>query len=321
MPVSAGKLAAGGVTDLIRKKRTMRKANPELWLLLFLVAIAAILNFLVASQPMTLMFYFLPTLYSAYRFGRRHATMTAIASVVLVVLLTYVNPAVFVRPVNLPIDARWFDLTIWGGILVVSSYAMGTLYERNEKNLHEVRNGYEGILVILRQFLNNQTYTESRPFRISVYAAQIAKALGLDSESTEDLRTATLLQNLNEVGITNDILYKAADLTHEDVENGLRKQGKATVQTMGGSLRRAIPILVAAQKLIKSGASATDAPIEVQILVVAENYELLVNGPGRKLSPAQAQDAIIRRSADKFDSLIIDAFSRAFAPTAKAVTV
>ena len=42
----------------------MRKVNPELWLLLFLVAIAAMLNFLVASQPMTLMFYFLPTLYS-----------------------------------------------------------------------------------------------------------------------------------------------------------------------------------------------------------------------------------------------------------------
>jgi len=61
----------------------------------------------------------------------------------------------------------------------------------------------------LRQFLSNQTYSESRPFRISVYATQIAKALGLDSESTEDLRTATLLQNLNEVGISNEILYKA----------------------------------------------------------------------------------------------------------------
>jgi hypothetical protein len=298
----------------------MRKVNPELWLLLLLVAIAAILNFLVASQPMTLMFYFLPTLYSAYRFGRRHATLTAIASITLVVLLTYINPAVFVRPVNLPIDARWFDLTIWGGILVVSSYTMGTLYERNEKNLQEVRKGYEGILVILRQFLNNQTYSESRPFRISVFATQIAKALGLDSESSEDLRTATLLQNLNEVGITNEILYKAADLTHEDVQSGMRKRGKATVQTMGGSLRRAIPILVAAQQLIKSGGSAADAQVEVQILVLAENYELLVNGPGRKLPPEQAQETILKK-ADKYDSMILDAFGKAFGQQAKAATL
>ena len=299
----------------------MRRVNPELWLLLFLVAIAAMLNFLVASQPMTLMFYFLPTLYSAYHFGRRHATLTAIASVILVVLLTYVNPTALVRPVNLPIDSRWFDLTIWGGILVVSSYAMGTLYERNEKNLHEVRNGYEGILVILRQFLNNQTYSESRPFRISVYATQIAKALGLDSESTEDLRTATLLQNLNEVGITTEILYKAADLTHEEVESGIRKRGKATVQTMGGSLKRAIPILVAGQQLVKSGRSAADSPVEVQILVLAENYELLVNGPGRRLSPEEAQETIIKNSADKYDSMILDAFRKAFGRQAKAAAV
>jgi len=33
----------------------------------------------VASQRMALVFYFLPTLYSAYYFGRRHATMTACA--------------------------------------------------------------------------------------------------------------------------------------------------------------------------------------------------------------------------------------------------
>jgi hypothetical protein len=300
----------------------MRKVNPELWLLLFLVVIAAILNFLVASQPMTLMFYFLPTLYSAYRFGRRHATLTAIASVVLVVLLTYVNPAAFIRPVNLStVDARWFDLTIWGGILVVSSYAMGTLYERNQKNLQEVRNGYEGILVILRQFLGNQTYSESRPFRISVYATQIAKALGLDSESTEDLRTAILLQNLNEVGITNEILYKAADLTQADVESGIRKRGKPNVQKIGGSLRRAIPILVAGQQLIKSGDSAANSQVEVQILVLAENYELLVNGTRRKLSPEEAQASILKNSSDKYDSLIVDAFSKAFGPQVKAATV
>jgi hypothetical protein len=70
----------------------VRKINPELWLLLFLVVIAAMLNFLVASQRMALVFYFLPTLFSAYYFGRRHATLTALASIILVVLLIYTNP-------------------------------------------------------------------------------------------------------------------------------------------------------------------------------------------------------------------------------------
>ena len=139
----------------------MRKINPELWLLLFLVLIAAVLNFLVASQPMALMFYFLPTLYSAYRFGRRHATLTAFMSVLLVVLLMTMNPQMFSRQVVLPFDSRWFDLTVWGGILMVAGYATGTLYERNQKSLHELRDGYDGMLAVLQQFLTNEKYSEA----------------------------------------------------------------------------------------------------------------------------------------------------------------
>lgn len=104
----------------------MRKINPELWLLLFLVLIAGMLNFLVASQKMALVFYFLPTLYSAYHLGRRHATLTALASVVLVVLLASMNPAMFSRCVDMPY-AKWFDIAAWGGVLMVSGYATGTL--------------------------------------------------------------------------------------------------------------------------------------------------------------------------------------------------
>jgi HD-GYP domain-containing protein (c-di-GMP phosphodiesterase class II) len=298
--------------------RLVPKINPELLLVLFLVAIAAMLNFLVASQHMALMFYFLPTLYSAYRFGRSHATLTACASVGLVVLLMYLNPAMFSRQVNLPIDSRWFDLTTWGGILVVAGYAMGTLYERNQKSLGELKDGYDGMLVILQQFLTNQKYSEEHSYRISMYAAQIAETLKLDSESREDIRTAALLHNVNQLGISNEILYKAANLTHEEVARGMRKRGKATskAQTIGGSLFRVIPILVAGQQLAKTGGAAVDAPIEVQVLALAEKYESLVNGE-RKMSPAKAQDIIVRCSGKTYDSMIVDAFVKAFGQQAE----
>jgi len=292
----------------------VRKANPELWLLLFLVVIAALLNFLVASQPMALMFYFLPTLYSAYRFGRRHATLTACMSVVLVVVLMKLNPAMFSKQTNLPFDGRWFDLTVWGGILVVASYAMGTLYERNEKNLRELRDGYDGMLVILQQFLTNQKYSEAHSYRAAMYATQIAEALGLDAGSTEDVRTAALLRNVNELGISNEILYKAANLSQEDLEKGLSQKGKSAkdAHSMGGTLRRAIPILAEEQRLVKGGNVNADAPIEVQVLAMAENYENLVNDSHRKLSPAQAQEIIVKSSGKKYDSMIVDAFVKAF---------
>ena len=288
-----------------------------------MVLIAALIHFLVASQAMALVFYFLPTLYSAYHFGRRHATLTACASVCLVVLLIYVNPAMFNRRTDyMPLDSRWFDITVWGGVLVVTAYAMGTLYERNQKSVNELKDGYDGMLAILQQFLCNQKYSEADSFRVSSYATRIAGALGLDAESSEDLRTAALLRNVNAIGISNEILYKAANLSQEELEKGMRKgeNGGATkAQLMGGSLRRAIPILVAAQQLHASGANPADSLIEVQILNLAEKFEAQVNREGAGKTPsAQAVERIAKESGDKYDSMIVDAFVKAFGQKAQA---
>src|SRR6266849_3411567 len=115
------------------------------------------------------------------------------------------------------------DIAVWGGVLVVAAYAMGTLYERNQRHLKELKDGYEGMLVILQQFLCNQKNSEADSYRLSSHAIKIAEALGLDPESTEDLRTAALLSKVNEIGISNEILYKAANLSEEELEKGMRK--------------------------------------------------------------------------------------------------
>ena len=301
----------------------MRKTNKELWLLLSLALIAAMIHFLVASQAVALVFFFLPTLYSAYHFGRRHATLTACASVCVVVLLTHFNPAMLSRGTDfVALDSRWFDVTVWGGVLVVTAYAMGTLYERNQKSLKELKNGYDGMLVILQQFLCNQKNSEADAFRVSTYANKIAEALGLDRESSEDLRTAALLRNVNEIGISNEILYKAANLSQEELEKSMRKGedgGATNAQLMGGSLRRAIPILVAAQQLHVTGASPADSMIEVQILNLAEKFDSRVNGSGAgKTTSAQAVEKIAKESGDSYDSMVVDAFVKAFGQKAQA---
>lgn len=304
-------------------ERTVRKINKELWLLLSLVLIAAMIHFLVASQAVVLVFFFLPTLYSAYHFGRRHATLTACASVCLVILLTYMNPAMLNgRTEFLPVDTRWFDITVWGGVLVVTAYAMGTLYERNQKSLKELKGGYDGMLVILQQFLGNQKSSEAESFRVSSYASKIAGALGLDPESSEDLRTAALLRNVNAIGISNEILYKAANLSQEELEKGMRKgdNGGATkAQLMGGSLGRAIPILVAVQQLRLSGSSPVDSMVEVQILNLAEKFDAQVNEAGAvKPSFSEAAEKIAKESAGDYDSMIVDAFVKALGQKAQA---
>lgn len=295
----------------------MRKINPELWLLLFLVLIAALLNFLVASQRMALVFYFLPTLYSAYHFGRRHATLTAFASVSLVVLLIYVNPALFGRKVELPFDVRWFDLTIWGGVLMVAGYVTGTLYERNQKTLREMEDGYEGMLMILQNFLASQKYSEAHAYRIAMSATRIGETLGLDAGSVEDIRTAALLFNLKELGISNELICRAAQVTQEELQKGGRAKPVSRASAMGGALRRAIPIFLAERQLRQGIAGIGEASFEVQILLLAEEYEGLIGGHGNvKMAPSQAANEVARRAGSRYDSLILDAFAKAFSEQA-----
>jgi hypothetical protein len=294
----------------------LRKTNPELWLLLFLVLIAALLNFLVASQRMALVFYFLPTLYSAYHFGRRHATLTALASVTLVILLVFTNPAMFNRKVVLPFEARWFDLAIWGGVLMVAGYVTGTLYERNQKTLRDMEDGYDSMLSILQNFLANQKYSDAHAYRIALCATRVGEMLGLDSGSVEDIRTAALLFNLKELGISIEVISKAAQGTQEDLRQakpGLTKTSKAN--GIGGSLRRAIPIFLSERqlRLDGDGIGVGDASFEVQILLLAEEYEALISGNGgAKLAPSQAGKEVVRRFTSRSDSLILDAFAKAF---------
>ena len=292
----------------------MRKINPELWLLLFLVVIAAVLNFLVASQRMALVFYFLPTLFSAYHFGRRHATLTAVASIGLVVLLAFLNPTVFTRHVELPF-ARWFDVALWGGVLMVAGYSTGTLYERNQKTLREMEDGYEGMLVILQNFLANQKHSETHAYRISMCATKIGEAVGLDSGSVEDIRNAALLFNMKELGITNEVLCKAAQVSQEDLQQAMQSRANAATKlgATGGSLRRAIPIFLSERQLRQTGGKPEDASFEVQVLALAEEYEALTSGErGAKMSPSQAGQEVIKRAGSRYDSLVLNGFTAAF---------
>jgi len=292
---------------------SVRKINPELWLLLFLVVIAALLNFLVASQRMALVFYFLPTLFSAYHFGRRHATLTAVASVVLVVLLVFSNPAMFRRHIEMPFGL-FFDLTVWGGTLMVAGYAMGTLYEQNQKSLREMEEGYDGMLLILQNFLANQKYSDSHAYRISLCATKIAEAVGLDAQSLEDIRTAALLFNMKELGISKDVLIKAAQVSDEDLRPG-KKARKALFRggAMGNSLRRAIPIFLSERQLRHDGGKPEDASLEVQILSLAEEYEALTTGQrGTKMSPSQAGAEVTKHAQNRYDSLVVGGFTKAF---------
>ncbi len=296
--------------------RTLEQANKELWLMLSLFVIMAMMNFLVDSQRMVLGFYTFPTLFSAYSYGRRHATLTAFASVLLVVLFTYFNPAASAELIL----RQWLDITVWGGTLIAIGYLMGSLYDHQKTHLEDLRSTYHGVLMILRHFISKDKYTENHSYRVSVYATKIAAGLKLHDERIEDVRAAALLHDIGKLDISRELLYKAARLTadeFDEIRSHVNK-GVTMLEPVGGSLRRILPIILAHHdKYDGSGYNPTlgeNIPFESRILRVADVYDSLTSDrPYRKaMSPYDAKEVFVKGSGTDFDPVVVEAFNDAF---------
>src|SRR5574338_1043284 len=284
----------------------VEEVNKELWVLLSVFTLCLILNLVVDGQRMVLSFYTLPTLGSAYYYGRRHATLTAFGSVLLVVIMTWYNPVLFAATSTVAAlgSTRWLDITIWGGVLIITGYSMGTLYDHKSSQVDELRETYHGVLLILRHFIAKDTYTENHSYRVSVYAAAIAATMGLPPERVEDVRAAALLHDIGKLDISRELLYKAARLTSEEYDQMQQHvpRGVKMLEPVGGSLRRIIPIVLAHHdKYDGTGYypnRGDGIPLEARILSVADVFDSLASDrPYRKaMSPYDAKDIIIRGS-------------------------
>ncbi|MDL1983678.1 MAG: HD-GYP domain-containing protein [Deltaproteobacteria bacterium] len=302
--------------------RRFEEINKELLLILSMVLIACVMNYMVAAQQMLLGFYTIPTLFSAYYYGKRHATLTAFASIFFVGLLAHYNSDLFSSKETTFrfVDGYWYDFTIWAGILLITAYAMGTLYEQNKRRMDELSRTYQGLMMILRQFISKDQYTENHCYRVSIYAAKIAAYLGFSLERIEDVRSAALLHDIGKLDINRELLYKAARLSQEEykkIKCHVQK-GVEMLHPLGDPLGRIIPIILAHHdKYDGSGyhkSQGENIPLESRILAVADVYDSLISDrPYRKaMSSFEAKAIIAKGSGTDFDPIVVEAFIKAF---------
>ena len=310
---------AAGATPRVKAgtKRHFKAVNRELWLLLSMFGIALALNSLVAEHRMLLGFYVLPTIFSAYFYGRRHAVMTAFASVFLILVIAFFNPVVLGRSFEFVAEEPWFDFMVWGGTLVVIAYLMGTLYERKEAHLRDLKQSYEGILMMLQHIASDNKYSQNHPYRVSITASKIAEQMDLPTQRVEDVRAAALLHEIDKVGITNEMLYQAANMSVEELHamQAHLEQGREIPKAQGSALRRIIPTLLAHHVLLEKAEQSQklpNAPLEAKILLVADVYDSLTSAKNARISPSEAMERISQRAGIEYDADVVDAMVKAF---------
>ncbi len=272
--------------------RRFAEVNKEWWLLLSLVVIAAVLNLLSQRNEMLLGMFTLPTLFSAYFYGRRHATLTACASVLIVVIGYYFGTPSWLG------QSHWYEVTVWGALLVVTGYSVGTLF----RELHDT---YVGILLILEHLISRDITAQDHALRVSAFAQAIAEEMDLDDKLVHDIRTTALLHDITKLGISPEIMNKTAQITMATrTESGPDGRGGKALSL----LKRIVPILIASQ--FSQQRDTEQNRIAAQIIAVADEFELLTSDrDGREpLSPATATKILVRNLQSKCEPRVLDAF-------------
>ncbi len=296
--------------------------NKELWVIFTMVAVAGLMNYIVASKYMILGLYTFPTILSAYFYGRRHAVMTAALTIIIVGVMTYFNDSLFkdTHIFGLGHMQTWYHIGAWGCTLICTAYAMGTLYERHVAKVNELRKTYQGLIVILRHFISKDKYTENHCYRVSIYAAKIASYLGLSEEEIEDIRSAGLLHDIGKLDVSRELLYKAAKLSESEYKE-IKKHvsnSEKILEPVKGPLGRIIPIILAHHDKYDGNGyrplKGEEIPIGARILAVADVYDALTSDrPYRKaMAPMEVKEIIVKGAGKDFDPVVVQAFLKAF---------
>src|SRR4030066_14306 len=87
------------------------------------------------DKTLLLNFYFLPVVVASYFLGKRLGVLSAFLSILAIIIC-----AIMFRNHFFPRDQEFrgiFLLSSWGGFLLLTSYAVGSLYEQKERRVDE----------------------------------------------------------------------------------------------------------------------------------------------------------------------------------------
>jgi len=154
--------------------------------------------------------------------------------------------------------------------------------------------------------------------RVGIYAARLARALGLDETTVQTIRRAAPLHDLGKIGIPDYILLKPGPLTAEEAAV-MRTHTTIGAQILSGSR---VPTLVMAAEIAlhhherwdgtgyPHGLAGEDIPLAARIVAVADFYDALSHDrPYRRAWPVHDILAELRRQAGRqFDPDVVAAF-------------
>jgi len=287
-------------------------------LILVILAAAVLGTFFMNDKTLLLNFYFLPVVFASYYLGKRLGVLSAFLSILAIIICVIIFPNYFFLREQ---EFRGiFFLSSWGGFLLLTSYAVGSLYEQKERRMEDLRKAYVGILEILSKYIESKDgYTKGHSLRVSEYSKNIAIAMELPRHIVENVRVAGLLHDIGKIEISSEVIQKAASLTPEEKEllDSHSERGGVILAKVGEVLKEVVPIVVAHHYYFGRSADSSiedlkEVPLGARIVAVADAFDAMTTDrPYRKGKPPwEALQEIISQTGRQFDRKVVEAFRR-----------
>jgi putative nucleotidyltransferase with HDIG domain len=288
-------------------------------ILIVIILMATFLGtYFIEERSIVLYFYFLPVLSAGYFLGRRMGVLTAVFSILVVVISTLFFPHTFSK--GQEFSNVLAQLLSWGGFLTLSSVAVGTLYEQNERRLQDLKKAYIGVLEILSKYLEStDRYTKGHSVRVSELAMETAIAMELPRPQVENIRVAGLLHDIGKIEISGEILRKAAELSSEERElmEEHTVKGAYLLSAVGSVLEDVVPIVISHHKYFMNGSESqgdetNKIPLGARVIAVVDAFDAMTTDrPYRKgMPPWEALEEIVKNTGKQFAPEVVEAFKR-----------
>ncbi len=289
-----------------------------------------LINYFTPYKIGFLNFFYLPIIAAGYFLGQRMAVLTAFFCILIVAFFLLLFPSSFFTAGT---NKTYIivSLVAWSSFLILTSAAIGYLYEEKEKKIKELKSAYMGILEILSKYLESaDRYTQGHSVRVAHLSEDIARTMGLSPLEVENVRAAALLHDIGKIEISLDVLHKAAALTDDEKElmDSHSEKGAKIISLVGGVLKEAVPIVSAHHKYFfetkkplsdEEEHGRKEVPMGAAIIAVADAFDAMVTDrPYRAgMQPWQAFEEVEKGSGKQFHPGAVKAFKKVLASTHK----
>ncbi|MEJ2109413.1 MAG: HD domain-containing protein [Acidobacteriota bacterium] len=288
-------------------------------LVIGIVGMVVLITYFMNYTLVFLNIFYLPIIVAGDFLGKRMAVLTAVFCITIVTLFVILNTQSFL----VAEIGRFYlilYLVIWSSFLILTSAALGYLYEENKKRIKDLEDAYIGVLEIMSKYLESaDRYTQGHSVRVAKMSQEIAIAMNLSRNFVETVKAGALLHDIGKTEISMDIVNKAANLSsnEKEVMSSHSHKGAELLSLVGGVLKDAVPMVLAHHRYYfdpakHSSGEVEQVPLGAAIIAVADAYDAMITDrPYRKgMQPWKAYEEIEKESGHQFHPEVVQAFNR-----------